>query len=129
VGVLCWLVLLPVLVLAESLDVRVARRWLMRAWIVVLFLSVTLYLVHYHKPISTPSPFAALSQPLQAIIYFFGFLGAPLALEKGKVAAVVGLFLFCLFCFSCINLFLRRRDRTMVFSLSVWLMIGLYSVL
>ncbi len=128
-GILCWLVVLPVLMLAGPRQGHTGRRWLLGAWVAGLFLSAALYLFHYHKPVSTPSPFAALSQPLHAIIYFFGFLGAPLALERGKVAAVVGLVLFFIFGVSCINLFQHRRDPALVLRMTIWLMIGWYSVL
>ncbi len=127
-GIVCWLVVLPVLVLADSSN-RSARRWLIIAWTTGLFASAALYLFHYHKPWWSPSPSTALFHPLRAIAYFFGFLGAPLALEKGKVAAVVGLILTSAFTFSCFYFFRRRADLTLARRMIVWLMIGGYSVL
>jgi hypothetical protein len=127
-GVVCWLVVLPALVLAEP-STRRARRWLVLAWTMGLLASVALYLFHYQKPWWSPSPFIALFHPPLGIAYFLGFLGAPLALEKGKVAAVVGLILICAFGFSNVYLIKRRADPRLVRRMIVWLMIGWYSVL
>jgi len=125
-GILCWLVVLPVLIVADRLSAR-RRLWL--AWMIGLCSSAGLYLYHYQKPLSSPSPFTALFHPLLAITYFLGFLGAPVALEKGKVAAVAGLILTSAFGFSCFYLFRHRADRALVRRMMIWLMIGAYSIL
>jgi len=128
-GILCWLVLIPILVLDDSSSRASAKRWLVIAWTMTLCSSAALYLFHYHKPWWSPSPTTALFHPLQAITYLFGFLGAPLALEKGKVAAVVGLILTSAFALSCFYCFRRRTDLTLARRMIVWLTIGAYSVL
>jgi hypothetical protein len=127
-GILCWLVVLPALVLADSAN-RSATRRLIIAWVIGCLASAALYLFHYHKPWWSPSPSTAVFHPLRAIAYFLGFLGAPLALAKGKVAAVVGLILICAFGLSNVYLIKRRSDPALVRRMIVWLMIGWYSVL
>jgi hypothetical protein len=128
-GILCWLVVFPVLILADSPNRASAKRWLVIAWTIGLCASAALYLFHYHKAWWSPSPYTALFHPLHAIAYFLGFLGAPLALEKGKVAAVVGVILTSAFAFSCFYFFRRRADLNLACRMIVWLMIGGYSVL
>jgi len=128
-GILCWLLVLPVLILVEPSDRLSARRWLVIAWVFGLCSSAALYLYHYQKPLSSPTASTALSYPLLAITYFLGFLGAPLALEKGKVAAVAGLILTSGFGLSCFYLFRRRADLALVRRMMTWLMIGAYSIL
>jgi hypothetical protein len=128
-GILCWLVVLPVLLVADQSNPLSAKRWLWLAWIIGLSSSAALYLYHYQEPLSSPSPFTALFHPLLAITYFLGFLGAPVALEKGKVAAVAGLILTSAFGFSCFYLFRHRADRALVRQMIIWLMIGAYSIL
>jgi hypothetical protein len=128
-GIVCWLVVLPVLILADPSSRSSARRWLVIAWIFGLGSSAALYLYHYQKPLSSPAPLTALFHPLLAITYFLGFLGAPVALEQGKVAAVAGLILTSAFGLSCFYLFRRRADLVLVRRMMSWLMIGAYSIL
>jgi hypothetical protein len=127
-GVLCWFVVLPILLLADSSTRRGERRWLVIAWTLGLMASVALYLFHYHKPWWSPSPFTALFHPPLAVVYFLGFVGAPLALEKGSAAAVVGLILISVFGLANVYLIKRRADAPMVRRMIAWLMIGWYSV-
>ncbi|MDX6500225.1 MAG: hypothetical protein QOG23_3485 [Blastocatellia bacterium] len=127
-GILCWLVVLPSLVLPDSSN-RPATRRLITGWAIGFFASAALYVYHYHKPWWSPSPATALSHPLRAIAYFFGFLGAPLALEKGKAACVIGFILICAFGLSNAYLIKSRGNPLLVRRLIVWLMIGWYSVL
>lgn len=127
-GIVCWLVVLPVLVLAGS-SKHSARRWLVLAWIIGLFASAALYLFHYQKPWWSPSPFIALFHPPLGVAYFLGFLGAPLALEQEKAAFGVGLVLICAFGLSNVYLIRHRADPALVRRMIVWLMIGWYSVL
>lgn len=128
-GVLCWLVVFPILFLADSSTRRVERRWLVVAWTLGLFASAALYLFHYHKPWWSPSPSTALFYPLRAVAYFFGFLGAPLAMEKGKIAAVVGFILISAFGLSCFYFYRNRADAALTSRMVIWLTIGGYSIL
>jgi hypothetical protein len=127
-GILCWLIVLPVLVLTDS-SRRSARRWLVVLWTIGLVASAALYLFHYHKPWWSPSPATALFHPLQAVAYFLGFLGAFLTMGKEKIAVVVGLILTSAFALSCFYFYRHRADLTLARRMIIWLMIGGYSVL
>ena len=127
-GGVCWIVVLPVL-LTASHDRIPARAWLIAAWITGLLANAALYLYEYHKPWWSPSPLAALAHPLGAVSYFLAFLGAPLGLEKGKLATLVGILLLSLYAFGCLLVTRFRRDSTFVGRMTPWLMIGAYSIL
>jgi hypothetical protein len=127
-GGVCWIVVLPVL-LTAALDRIPARRWFVAAWIIGLLSNAALYLYGYHKPWWSPSPLAALAHPLQALIYFLIFLGAPLGLEKGKLAMLVGILLLSLFAIGCLFVIRFRDDSIFVRRMTPWLMVGAYSIL
>lgn len=127
-GVVCWLVVLPVLLCASHGRIS-AKGWLVAAWIMGLLSNAALYLYGYHKPWWSPSPMVALAQPWRAVVYFLAFLGAPLGLESGKLSALVGLLLLSLFGFAGLLLIRFRRDSIFVRKMTSWLMIGAYSIL
>jgi hypothetical protein len=127
-GVVCWLVVLPVL-LTASRDRIPAKRWFLAAWVTGLLSNTALYLYRYHKPWWSPSPTLAFATPLRMVLYFLGFLGAPLGLEKGKLAALMGILLLSMFATGCTLVIWSRRDSSFVRRMTPWLMIGAYSVL
>jgi hypothetical protein len=127
-GVVCWFVVLPVL-LTASPDGIPARRWLVAAWTVGLLSNAALYLYGYQKPWWSPSPVLALANPHGAVLYFLGFLGAPLGLERGKLAVPLGILLLSLYAVGCVLVFRFRRESTFVRRMTPWLMVGAYSVL
>ena len=127
-GGVCWVVVLPVL-LSASHDRIPARGWLVAAWITGLLSNCALYLYGYHEPWWSPSPLSAFAHPLRAGLYFLAFLGAPLGLEKGKLATLVGILLLSLFAVGCLLVMRFRRDSTFVRRMTPWLMVGAYSIL
>jgi hypothetical protein len=127
-GGVCWIVVLPVLLTAAH-DRIPARRWLVATWIIGFLFNAALYLYGYHKPSWSPSPLAALAHPFQALIYFLVFLGAPLGLEKGNLAMLVGILLLSLFAIGCMFVIRCRRDSMFVRRITPWLMVGAYSIL
>lgn len=127
-GGLCWVVVLPVLFTASRFPIP-GRKWYMVGWVLGFLSNAALYLHGYHKPWWSPSPLTALSRPLQAVLYFLGFLGAPLSLEREKLAVLVGTILLSLFAIGCVFLLKFRRDSTIVRRMTPWLMVGAYSIL
>lgn len=127
-GVVCWIVVLPVLLIA-SLDRIPARGWLVAAWIAGLFSSAALYLHGYHKPGWSPSPLTAFSSPVRALVYFLIFIGGPLGLERGPVGTFMGVLLLALFAVACFLVVRFRDDETFVRRVTPWLMVGAYSIL
>ena len=127
-GVLCWIVVPPVLLTASRSPIP-GRKWFAVAWVLGLLSNAALYLHGYYKPWWSPSLLTASAKPFQAGAYFLGFLGAPLGLEKGKLAATVGLVLVSLFATACVLLKTFRSDSTLVRRMTPWLMVGAYSIL
>src|SRR3989440_8641106 len=128
-GVVCWVVILPMLRLTEWQKNRRLVRWLSIAWIAGLGLCVALYLHGYQKPWWTPSPLTALYHPLQALIYFLGFVGGPFGLEKARLSIVAGVVLTIGFVWSVVYMVKHRADRLLMQNMICWLVIGSYSVL
>ncbi len=128
-GIVCWVVVLPALILAESSRRLRARLWVVLGWIVGLVASAALYLHDYHKPWWSPKPLMALSHPTVALDYFLAFVGGPLALSNVKVAVAMGLIITSAYGLSCYYLGKRRADLPLVRRMLVWLMIGGYSFL
>ena len=127
-GGLCWVVILPVLLTASRSRIP-RRKWFVVAWVFGLLSNAALYLHGYYKPWWSPSLLTAFANPLQAVLYFLGFLGAPLGLENGKLSALVGIVLLSLFAIGCFFLMRFRRDSIFVRRMIPWLMLGAYSIL
>jgi hypothetical protein len=127
-GVVCWIVVLPFLVFTERATSRRLVIWLSAAWLVATGLSVALYLDGYHKPWWTPSPSTALYHPWRAFIYFLGFIGGPLGLERPRLSLVAGTLMMIGFVAVCLYLFRHRDDRVLIERAAGWLVIGGYSL-
>jgi len=127
-GGLCWIVVLPVLLTASRARIP-GRKWFVVAWVLGFLSNAVLYLHGYDNLWWSSGLLTALANPLQAALYFLGFLGAPLGLEKGKLAVLFGIFLVLLFATGCVLLKTFRSDSTFVRRTTPWLMIGAYSIL
>ncbi|HBB97465.1 MAG TPA: hypothetical protein DC054_18955 [Blastocatellia bacterium] len=128
-GVVCWVVVLPMLLFTDWRKNRRLTLWLSLAWIAGLGLCVALYLHGYQKPWWTPSPLTALHHPVRALIYFLGFVGGPFGLERVRLSIVAGVVLTTGFVWSLIYVVKHRADRRLVERAIGWLVIGSYSVL
>src|SRR3989440_1521431 len=126
-GVVCWIVILPMLLFTEWQKNRRLVLWLSIAWIAGLCLCVALYLHGYQKPWWSPSPLSGLRHPIQAVIYLLGFLGAPLGLERSRLSIMAGAILIASFACVCAYLIKHRANHAVVGRAIDWLMIGFYS--
>lgn len=126
-GVVCWMVVLPLLIFTEWPVNRRLVLWLSGGWIVATALCVALYLYDYHKPWWTPSPATGLHYPWRAFVYFLGFVGGPLGLEGVKLSIAAGALMMLGFVGACLYL-IRRRDRDLIERASGWLVIAGYSL-
>jgi hypothetical protein len=126
-GVVCWIVVLPLLMLLEWPRRRRLVLWLSSGWIVAAGLCLALYLYDYHKPWWTPSPSTGLHYPWRAFIYFLGFVGGPLGLERVKLSIAAGAVMSIGFVAACLYL-VKRRDRDLIERASGWLVIAGYSL-
>jgi len=102
--------------------------WLSAGWMVAAGLSVALYLDGYHKPWWTPSPSTALYHPWSALIYFLGFIGGPLGLERARLSLAAGVVMMIGFIAVCVYLLRHRDDRGLAERAVGWLVIGAYSL-
>ena len=128
-GVVCWIVVLPLLMFTEWRKSRRLVLSLSGAWILASVLSVALYLYDFHKPWWTPSPWSGLYHPWRAFVYFIGFMGGPLGLEGAKLSIAAGAVMVLGFIAACLYLIKHRHDRGLIERTSGWLVIGGYSLL
>jgi hypothetical protein len=127
-GIVCWIVVLPLLMFTEWPGVRSLVIWLSAGWIVASGLCVALYLYDYHKPWWTPSPATGLHQPWHAFVYFLGFVGGPLGLERARLSIAAGAVMMIGFAAACAYLTRHRNDRQLIKRASGWLVIAGYSL-
>jgi hypothetical protein len=128
-GIVCWVVVLPLLVFTEWPKSRRPVVWLSGLWIAGICLSVALYLHGYEKPWWTPSPLTGLYHPLRAFVYFLGFVGGPLGLERVRLSVVAGAVMIAGFTAACVYLARHRRDRELMARTIGWVVIAAYSLL
>lgn len=128
-GILCWVVVLPVLL--RWWQGERTSKWLIFGWIVGFAMSAALYRYDFDR-----INFGGLSeQPIahfgKALAYFLAFLGAPLAIGGRPlfIAVPVGLALILFFAFCWGYLLKHLGDYALTQRMIVWLMIGTYSVL
>ncbi|MGB3512316.1 MAG: hypothetical protein WBA93_24375 [Microcoleaceae cyanobacterium] len=141
-GLLCWVIVLPVLALAKlkTWSELLKNKWLYLLWIFGFLTNISLYFYNYHQPISNPGLAEVLNYPYQTLQYFFAFLGAPLGLGisteplNSSVQAVnnsiiLGIVIFTIF--TCLFVYLLRHIReTYLMNRTIgWLMIGFYGII
>lgn len=137
-GILCWLVVLPLLVWPTSRTELFNKKWLTLAWVVGLAVSAALYLNGYQEVQGHPDLSEALIHPVKASSYFLTLLGK--ALEPGGLvfrnnpfsaghiitSAVTGLTLATLF---VVLFFQARGDSGLTYRAAGWFMLGAYSIM
>lgn len=141
-GLLCWVIVLPVLALAKlkTWSALLKNKWLYLLWIFGFITNISFYFYNYLQPISTPGLAEALNYPYQTVQYFFAFLGAPLGLGistqplNSSVQAinnsiVLGIIIFTIFI--CLFIYLLRhiKDTYLINRTIGWLMIGFYGII
>lgn len=130
-GMLCWIIVLPVLVL-QTWDTRRTKTWVLGGWALALIVNVGLYFRHYAKPLHHPSLTEAFRKPTAAVDYFLTFLGAPLAwgpFEPLDQAPVLGLAMAALFGFMSGYVWRHRHDSVVLFRTAGWLTLGGYTLI
>jgi hypothetical protein len=126
-GFLCWVLVLPVLL--------VVCDWrrpfvLIAGWMALCLLSVSLYLYGYRTPEWHPSLTESLGHPARALAYLAAFMGAPLAPGSGvpqlAVATLIGTLASILFAGACTYLWVGFGDPSLRRRMIVFVMIGVY---
>ena len=130
-GVLCWVLVLPVLLVACDWR-RSFVPFLIAGWMALCLLSVSFYLYGYRTPEWHPSLTESLRQPVRALAYLAAFLGAPLAPGSGipqlAAAILIGTLASILFAGACAYLWVGFGDRSLRKRMIVFVMIGAYSL-
>jgi hypothetical protein len=128
-GILCWLLVLPVLVKPLSLEGLRAGKWRIAAWLTAFVLSLLVYFHGYQHPSHHPAVSTVLTKPALAAVYFFTLLGGPLGVESWLAASIGGAVLLAIFGWACVQSWRRRRDQEQLARVIGWLITGGYSVL
>ncbi|MGH9967473.1 MAG: hypothetical protein ACREBG_06525 [Pyrinomonadaceae bacterium] len=129
-GILCWVVVLPVLAWSSNRSELWGKKWWILGWLAALCLSAFLYFYDYRSSSGRPPLFTALSNPGASVLYFLAVLGRPLALGRLAFAVSVGSILVILFVWSALQFWgFLKHDANEARRAICWLMIGTYSLL
>ncbi|RPI23299.1 MAG: hypothetical protein EHM61_20070, partial [Acidobacteria bacterium] len=130
-GFLCWLLVLPVLLVVCDWR-RPFIPILIAGWMALCLLSVSFYLYGYRTPDWHPSLTESLGHPGRALTYLVAFLGAPLAPGSGipqlVAATLIGTLASILFVGACAYLWVGFGDRSLRRRMIVFITIGAYSL-
>jgi len=128
-GLLCWIIVFPLIIF---------RTWKNGSHIQCLFLTAitfsmfilneVVYFYSYQKPPYHPSYLEALLNPVKSILYFFTFIGAPIAKRDQIFSPIFGLILIGIFAIVCVYSFQAFRKGKTIDSFLPWLSIGMYSI-
>ncbi|MDJ0556367.1 MAG: hypothetical protein QNJ68_18400 [Microcoleaceae cyanobacterium MO_207.B10] len=134
-GMLAWVIILPVLVLAplKSWSNLLRKKWLFFTWLITFIVSITIYFDGFYKPEGSPGITPAFLYPAQTLQFFLAFLGSPLGSGNQTFPLVNSILIggveiaifFCL----CLYLFRHIQDYPLLNQMIGWIMIGFYSVL
>jgi hypothetical protein len=131
-GMLCWVVVFPVLAWSKTSKDFVKWKWPAALWAFGFAVNVALYFYSYRKPPSNPALTEAVARPAQAVIFFLAFTGSPLFGDSRYLvipAALVGLLSIALFIAFGLRAIGAARDFDLSRRMTGWLMLGAYSLL
>jgi hypothetical protein len=130
-GFLCWVLVLPVLLLVCDWR-RPFVPFLITGWVMLCLLSMSFYLYGYRTPEWHPSLTESLRHPARALAYLAAFLGAPLAPGTGiprlTAALLIGTLASILFAGACVYLWVGFSDRSLRRRMIGFVIIGSYSL-
>lgn len=127
-GILCFVLLLPVLVWASSRISTSTRRWLVAGWLAASVMSAGLYFYHYQKPANHPPMTEVLVHWPRALLYFLALLGGPFGVSKLFLAIAFGLILLTVFVWCGWQFSRLRSDHSSVAAMLPWLALAFYSI-
>lgn len=139
-GILCWVVIFPVLALSKSwkLSDLIRQKWLTVGWIAGFTTNVVIYFYKYQKHLPNHNYLEAVVNPQKGLSYFLSFLGAPLgwgALIVGDVKTLItfntilGATFVILFLGAWIYLLKGLDNPDLTYRMAGFLMIGSYTVI
>ncbi|MGB8506902.1 MAG: hypothetical protein WCD76_00720 [Pyrinomonadaceae bacterium] len=128
-GILCWVLLPPVLWWVDAPRAASSRKnSLWALWAAGFVVCCVLYFYGYRSPSGLPSTSESLLHPARAIAYYISLLGAPLAVGRISASILTGATLVILYALAWISFLRRLSDRQASTGMLVWLMVGGYSI-
>ncbi|HWN10877.1 MAG TPA: hypothetical protein VNO50_16685 [Pyrinomonadaceae bacterium] len=129
-GMLCWILLLPLLAWSTSSSEFWRKKWWVIFWIAGFAATLALYFKGYRRPVQN-DPFALIrTNPADTLAYYLGTLGRSLAPGRTFIAVSVGLVLILLFVWTGARFVKALRGSSPHARRSLtWLTLGAYSVL
>ena len=98
-GMLCWLVVLPPLIIlsVSSWQEIFKRRNIFFAWLACFAFTLYIYFRDYTKVPLASSPIESLTHPFRSFAFFISLLGSPLGFRNLLASQTVGLILLLIF--------------------------------
>ncbi|HUZ08482.1 MAG TPA: hypothetical protein VMV89_13475, partial [Candidatus Paceibacterota bacterium] len=132
-GMLAWIVLFPVMFLAEGRDGFKTKSRAALCWLLAFFVNAAAYFHDFHFPQSNGFWRMLWTEPWRAAGYFFVFLGGPLVNRYSahglETAMIIGMVLAILFAASCLRVFHWRKHQPLTGLAWPWLAVGGYGIL
>lgn len=127
-GMLCWILLLPILTWPWSRRELGGKKWWILAWLLAFLFTAVVYFYDFPALQTEPVP-GTKASALQAIRFLLVLLGEPLAVSRFYVPFCIGLFLISLFAWSCWRFWnIQKRSLADAQRMLCWLLIGAYSI-
>jgi len=134
-GVLCWVVVFPVLLLSGTRSWGdVFARWgVAGIWTLGFAASAALYFTGFHKPTHHPSIFVFLHYPANALKFYLSFFACHFRFTTTEEFSTAALFLgtagVLAYGLACVVVMRRRREHELVVRCMPWLALGGYALL
>ncbi|MCL1469737.1 hypothetical protein [Argonema antarcticum] len=127
-GLLCWVVVFPVLALNTWKDLK-KDKWLFIGWIIGFTSNIVMDFYNYEKPAYHPGILDGKVRLTEMMDYFFCFFGSPFSSDNLNTAKNVGIVLVVIFIAVCIYLLKFKKDFILWHRMSGWLAIAAYAVI
>jgi hypothetical protein len=132
-GLLVWIVLFPVMFLADGWSGLRKKSRAALGWLLAFFGNAAVYFHDYRFPPANGFWQMLWTNPLPAVHYFLVFLGAPLTDRNSpkcvRIASVIGLVVMILVAAVGVGLFRWRKNQTLARRAWPWLAVGGYGIL
>lgn len=129
-GMLCWLLLLPVLAWSSSRDELWRKKWWIIAWIAGFALTLAFYFHDLRTPPQHNPLALTQTNPMRVVLYFLAILGRSLAPGRLIFAGAVGLVLVSVFVWLCLSFWRTQKSSpSQAQRMLSWLMLGSYSII
>jgi hypothetical protein len=125
-GLLCWVVIFPAIFFSRSWQQIKREKVILLLWLTSFLGNLALYFSDYQKPSHHPNPAAALTHPINIVLYFLSFIGAPLSNNNLGISITVGCAIVTFWVVIGVYLLKFRHDSLLWERAGGWLSLGLY---